>query len=94
MTTRGSPALRAPVATFTFRCAVLSTRQGRCDKAIEVPGTAALNAGGNAEVSWVSCASAGNCAAGGSFQDRSGHLQPFVVSQVNGHWRLARPLVF
>jgi hypothetical protein len=72
----------------------LSTRQGRCDKAIEVPGTAALNAGGNAEVSWVSCASAGNCAAGGSFQDRSGHLQPFVVSQVNGHWRLARPLVF
>jgi hypothetical protein len=63
-------------------------------KAIEVPGTAALNAGGNAQVTWVSCASAGNCAAGGSYQDRSGHHQAFVVSQVNGHWRMARPLVF
>ena len=63
-------------------------------KAIEVPGTAALNAGGDAEVTWVSCASAGNCAAGGSYQDRSGHQQAFLVSQVNGRWRMARPLVF
>ncbi len=63
-------------------------------KAIEVPGTAALNAGGNARVTWVSCASARNCAAGGSYQDRSGHQQAFVVSQVNGRWRRARPLVF
>ncbi len=63
-------------------------------KAIEVPGTAALNGGGNARVTWVSCASAGNCAAGGSYQDRSGHQQAFVVSQVNGRWRSARPLAF
>ena len=63
-------------------------------KAIEVPGTAALNAGGDAQVTWISCASAGNCAAGGSYQDRSGHQQAFVVSQVNGHWHTARPLVF
>jgi len=63
-------------------------------KAIEVPGTAALNGGGNARVTWVSCASAGNCAAGGSYQDRSGHQQAFVVSQVNGRWRRARPLAF
>jgi hypothetical protein len=39
-------------------------------------------------------ASAGNCAAGGSYQDRSGHQQAFVISQVNGHWRIARPLAF
>ena len=63
-------------------------------KAIEVPGTAALNAGGNAQVNWVSCPSAGNCAAGGSYQDRHGHQQAFVVSEVNGHWHTARPLVF
>jgi hypothetical protein len=67
---------------------------GRWQRAIEVPGTAALNAGGNAQVTWVSCASAGNCAAGGSYQDRSGHRQAFVVSQVNGRWRMAMPLVF
>ena len=62
-------------------------------KAIEVPGTAVLNTGGNAQVTWVSCASAGNCAAGGSYQNGSGP-QAFVVSQVNGHWRKAKPLVF
>jgi hypothetical protein len=63
-------------------------------KAIEVPGTATLNAGGDARVTWISCASAGNCAAGGSYQDRSGDQQAFVVSQVSGHWHTARPLVF
>src|SRR5262249_8392473 len=58
-------------------------------KAIEVPGTAALNAGGNAQVTWVSCASAGNCAAGGSYQGRPGAQQALVGSPGNGHWRTA-----
>ena len=56
-------------------------RSGRWGKAIEIPGTAALNAGGNARVSSVSCGSARNCAAGGSHRDSSGHFQGFVVSQ-------------
>jgi hypothetical protein len=43
--------------------------------------TAALNRGGNAGVSSVSCASAGNCSAGGFYKDSSGHQQAFVVSQ-------------
>ena len=55
----------------------------------EVPGTAALNTGGNAAVSGVSCPSASNCSAGGTYQDRSGHQQAFVVSQVNGKWGTA-----
>ena len=36
-------------------------------RAIEVPGLAALNKGGDAGVDSVSCASAGNCAAGGYY---------------------------
>jgi hypothetical protein len=36
---------------------------GRWRQAIEVPGLGALNNGGNAGVSSVSCASAGSCAA-------------------------------
>ena len=55
----------------------------------EVPGTAALNQGGNAEVSSVSCASAGNCSAGGSYTDSSGNIQAFVVSQTGGTWHPA-----
>ena len=59
---------------------VASERDGAWRKAIEVPGTAALNSLG-AEVASLSCASAGNCAAGGSYTDRSGHSQAFVASQ-------------
>jgi hypothetical protein len=66
---------------------VVSERGGRWGKAIEVPGTAALNVIGNAEVNSLSCASAGNCGAGGSYrQDGEGHLQAFVVSERNGRW--------
>jgi hypothetical protein len=50
-----------------------------------VPGTAALNTGGGAQVTSVSCASAGNCGAGGDYTDASG-AQAFVVSEVNGRW--------
>src|SRR5262249_34163058 len=54
---------------------------GTWGTAIEVPGSGALNKDGNAIVSSVSCASAGNCAAGGTYTDGSGHIQAFVVSE-------------
>jgi hypothetical protein len=57
--------------------------------ATEVPGLAALNAGGNASVTQQSCGSAGNCAAGGSYTDASGAQQVFVVSEVHGVWGTA-----
>jgi hypothetical protein len=65
---------------------VVSETKGHWDNAEEVPGTAALNAGGNAVVTSVSCAPAGDCAAGGSYTDRAGHQQVFVVNEVNGRW--------
>jgi hypothetical protein len=34
----------------------------------------------------VSCASAGNCAAGGFYNDRAGSNQGFVVSERHGRW--------
>jgi len=58
--------------------------------AVEVPGTAALNTGGNAEVLSVSCAGAGNCAAGGSYSVGSlDSGQAFLVSEKNGIWGTA-----
>jgi hypothetical protein len=65
---------------------VASERNGRWGKAIEVPGSGALNAGGFAFVSSVSCASAGNCSVGGGYRDGSGHSQAFVADQRNGRW--------
>jgi hypothetical protein len=61
---------------------------GGWGQAEEVPGTAALNSGGTAKVASMSCASAGNCTAGGSYLGAGG-TQPFVISQVNGTWGTA-----
>jgi hypothetical protein len=68
---------------------VVSQVNGMWGTAEEIPGTAALNAGGAAYVNAVSCASAGNCDAGGNYTDSSGNQQAFVVSQVHGTWGTA-----
>ena len=68
---------------------VVSQVNGKWGTAAEVPGTAALNIGGDAQVSSVSCGSAGNCSAAGTYADGSNHQQTFVVSQVNGKWQTA-----
>jgi hypothetical protein len=62
---------------------------GTWQAAIEVPGTAGLNAGGNAQVNSVSCGSARNCSTGGFYSDISGHEQAFVASEVAGTWQAA-----
>jgi hypothetical protein len=69
---------------------VVSQVHGRWGTAKEVPGLAALNTGGNAQVDSVSCATAGNCSAGGFYTGSSGHGRAFVVSQVNGRWGTAK----
>jgi cytochrome c551/c552 len=70
---------------------VVSEKGGTWGTAKEVPGTAALNQGGNAQLASVSCPSAGNCSADGSYYtDSSGHHQAFVVSQTNGTWGTAK----
>jgi hypothetical protein len=53
---------------------------------------AALNTGGFAEVNSVSCASAGNCSAGGFYTSSSGPTPAFVVSEANGAWGTAHPV--
>jgi len=60
---------------------VVSQVNGTWGTAIEVPGTAALNQGGYAQISSVSCAPAGKCSAGGFYTDSSGIGQAFVVDK-------------
>jgi hypothetical protein len=65
---------------------VAAERHGRW-RTIGVPGLAALNTGGVAQVGSVSCGSAGNCAAGGIYvYDRDGDTQGFVAAEKNGRW--------
>ena len=60
---------------------VVRERNHRWRTAVEVPGLGGLKKGGNAHVTSVSRASAGNCAAGGYHQVGSSHVQGFVVSR-------------
>jgi hypothetical protein len=65
---------------------------GTWGTATPVPGLAALNVGGNAEVSSMSCSSAGGCVAVGFYQDAQSHRQVFVASENNGTWGTATPV--
>jgi hypothetical protein len=84
----------AAAGTYTdgslrWQAFVVSERNGIWGNAIKMPGSATLNVGGKAGITSVSCASAGNCAAGGYYTDGSGHTHAFVVSETNGTWRRA-----
>lgn len=58
----------------------------------EVPGLAMLNHG-SASLTSLSCASPGNCSAGGSYQDASLTTTAYVVNEVHGAWQRAHSLV-
>jgi hypothetical protein len=71
---------------FRMQAFIATERNGRWGNAIEVPGSAALNLGGSAQVYTASCPSAGNCAVGGYYTDRARRIQAFVASERNGRW--------
>ena len=59
---------------------VASEVVGTWQAAVEVPGTAGLNAGGHAQVNSVSCGSAGDCSGGGVYSDSSAYGQGFIAN--------------
>ncbi len=73
---------------------VVTEHNGVWGQAAEVPGTAALNgdtSASSAQVSALSCAPSGYCAAAGDY-DSAGTQQVFVVSETNGRWGTAREI--
>ena len=74
----------------TVQAFVANETGGTWGKAAEVLGTAALNGGGYATVNSVSCPSAGNCSAGGSYTTTAPVTQAFVVDETSGTWGKAR----
>jgi hypothetical protein len=72
---------------------VVSETGGTWGNAEIVPGSAALNTGGEAEIDSVSCASPGNCTAAGGYATPAARSEPahaFLVSETNGTWGTAR----
>ncbi len=84
-------ALAGAVAGFGQSAAVRTASSqggatGSWGKAVEVPGLAALNTGGQANVNSVSCPSAGNCAAGGYYNRRVYYQGGFLAVERHGRW--------
>src|SRR5215831_16558127 len=52
--------------------------------ATELPGIGSLNKGGSSAMTSLSCASPGNCVAGGYYTLSGGHREAFVADQRNG----------
>jgi len=73
-----------------FQAFVVGETNGTWGTVQEVPGTAALNRGGSAQITSVSCAAMGNCSAGGNYLDGFNHFQAFVVNEKNGTWSIAK----
>jgi Bacterial Ig-like domain (group 3) len=69
---------------------VVSEKNGKWAKVIEVPGLGALNTLPFATVDSVSCASPGNCAAGGIYYVTGEFPHAFLVSELNGSWHGAQ----
>ena len=87
----GSPGNCAAVGIYTDaghhqQVFVANEKNGTWNNALELPGLAALNKGGGAGASGVSCASAGNCAATGNAGNATGHQQVWVADEVGGTW--------
>jgi hypothetical protein len=64
---------------------VVTETGGTWGKAEEVPGIGTLNYQ-QAPLEGLSCGSAGNCAAVGSYIDSAGNVQAWLATEVNGAW--------
>ena len=71
------------------RSFVAGEKNGKWGKAQKVPGTRSLKIAGVSPIMSVSCSSAGNCAAFGTYGTDSGTTPSYVVSEARGVWHKA-----
>jgi hypothetical protein len=79
-----------------YQAFVVNEVNGVWGDAIEVPGSAELNAQGQATIDSISCPAAGDCSAVGNYQANAsangGAPQDFVVNETNGVWGSAEEI--
>jgi hypothetical protein len=74
------------MSSTQFQAFIATEKNGVWGSARNVPGFKALNKGDNGTIMSLSCASAGNCTAGGTYTDAAQHQQAFVVDETDGTW--------
>jgi hypothetical protein len=86
-------AAKVPASSSARKTFVVSEVKGQWGTARQVPGTSSASSGDWTSVTAISCASPGNCLAGGydgTTANSVHHSQGFVVSEVHGTWGAAR----
>jgi hypothetical protein len=79
------------VNNYAIEGVSVSETDGRWGAEAAIPGLIKLNSGGDVQFTSVSCGAAGDCSAGGSYDNGSTDIA-FVVSQSNGIWSAAEPV--
>ncbi len=79
-------------AGFQRHAFVVQETNGTWDQATTIPGLAALDVDGYGSVNAISCTSAGNCTAVGTYEDASGYQQAFAATERAGVWHAATEL--
>ena len=65
---------------------LISEHKGTWGKAIVMPGILSHNKGSSTQIFSLSCSSAGNCSAGGYFENATFREFAFVSTESGGHW--------
>jgi hypothetical protein len=78
--------------TYVQQAFVVSEKHSTWAAAEPVPGLAGLNKGGSAEIYALSCASPGNCSAGGYYDSSVAVSVAFVAAENHGTWGTAEPV--
>jgi len=68
---------------------VIADKAGHWTKGEIVPGTAALNGGGNAAATALSCVAGANCSMVGYYAPESREQLPFAANEIRGTWKSA-----
>jgi hypothetical protein len=76
----------APGSSEVF---TVDEKNGSWSTSREIPGAAALNRGGNAEVSSIACGAPGDCVAGGYYSPVNNRYDPFIATETDGIWGMA-----
>lgn len=71
---------------------LVNETNGVWNDAFEVPGLANLSPGESSSIRSISCASQGDCSAGGQYQFENNDTLPFVVDESNGSWGQAESI--
>ena len=73
-------------APKTAEVFTVDEKNGTWSTSKELPGSVALNRGGDADIAAMACAAPGDCAAAGFYSPVNQRFDPLIATETNGTW--------